>query len=462
MKYDKAFSLSLQREMESRDLAMDSEINKAFEELKFRSLLNRCRIMKKKGYLTIDLLYLMVLLPFLREVLTILWSRDCFNNAIEARKDTYYRFLNQERFNWRKFIYLLFVRLISMKKDVPLKDKVLIADDSITPKTGNNMELVSYHFDHKVGRSILGYLFLVLGYHEGTNFYPIDIGCQASSKRPNSRMREIDRRTNGWRRRKEALKKKTDVLIDMVQRAWLYGIDASFVLFDSWFAHDAVISQINCIGYGVICRLKKGKVKYTYEGQSYTLKQLWKEVAKKRTQWLSEFGLKGVCLNVRLPKSGEVRILFVSDGKKQWQAFLSTDLDLEASKILEYYARRWAIEIFFKDTKQMLYFGKDQSETFDAVIASCSLVLIRYLLLVYILNKYHLTGPIGPLFRELVEKHVQLYHTEKTWAYIKGLMIIAGELLLPEMDCDRFLNLLEIVENATRNRFLLPSEAAVS
>jgi hypothetical protein len=41
-------------------------------------------------------------------------------------------------------------------------------------------------------------------------------------------------------------------------------------------------------------------------------------------------------------------------------------------------------------------------------------------------------------------------------------MIIAGELLLPEMDSERFLNLLEIVENATRNRFLLPSEAAVS
>jgi hypothetical protein len=99
--------------------------------------------MKKKGYLTIDLLYLMVLLPFLREVLTILWSRNCFNNAIEARKDTYYRFLNQERFNWRKFIYLLAVRLISMKKDVPLKDKVFIADVIITHKTSNNIKLVS-------------------------------------------------------------------------------------------------------------------------------------------------------------------------------------------------------------------------------------------------------------------------------------------------------------------------------
>ncbi len=63
-------------------------------------------------------------------------------------------------------------------------------------------------------------------------------------------MRGIDKRTNGWRRRKEALDKKTDVLIQMLRRTWDHGIDASFVLFDSWFAHDAVIAQIMDIGYG--------------------------------------------------------------------------------------------------------------------------------------------------------------------------------------------------------------------
>ena len=92
-------------------------------------------------------------------------------------------------------------------------------------------------------------------------------------------------------------------------------------------------------------------------------------MVKKRTQWLDTFQVKAICVNVRLPKSGDVRILFVSDGKKQWHAFLCTDLELEASKILSYYARRWAIEVFFKDAKQMLYLGKEQSNTFDALVA---------------------------------------------------------------------------------------------
>ena len=130
------------------------------------------------------------------------------------------------------------------------------------------------------------------------------------------------------------MRKKTDVLVEMLARAWRYGIDASFVLFDSWFAHDVVIANILTIGYGVICRLKPTRAKYTYQGQSYTLKQLWQLVAKKKTQWIYKFQAKAVCVNVSLPKSGDVRIVFVSDGGKKWHAFLCTDLELEASEIL--------------------------------------------------------------------------------------------------------------------------------
>lgn len=449
MNYHKSLSLSLQREIEKRNLAMDSEVLKAVDDLKISSLLRRSAITKQKGYVTFTLIYLIILLPFLRKCLTSLWSPGTLIYRIEAQKDTYYRFLNHERFNWRRFVYLLVTRLITMTDNVPLQQKVLIADDTITYKTGHNMELVSYHFDHKTRRSVLGYRCLQLGYHDGVNFFPLDMTCHVSSKRPNTRIRQIDKRTNGWRRRKEAFAKKTDALVEMLRRAWSYGIDASFVLFDSWFAHDALIAQILTIGYGVICRLKTGRVKYTYQGQPYTLKQLWQQVAKKKTRWLTTFQYKAVCLNVTLPHSGDVRLLFVSDGKKQWHAFLSTDLELEADEILTYYARRWAIEIFFKDGKQMLYLGKEQSETFEAVIACYSLVMIRYLLLVYILNRYRLTGPIGPLFRDLAEMHLQLYLTEKVWAYIKELMIVSSQLLWPEIEPDKFLHLIEIIENAS-------------
>ena len=92
-------------------------------------------------------------------------------------------------------------------------------------------------------------------------------------------------------------------------------------------------------------------------------------MAKKQAVLLPGYNVKATCLNVKLPKTGDVRILFLSDGKKEWNALLSKDTEISASEMLSYYARRWAIEVFFKDAKQMLYMGKEQSNTFDAAIA---------------------------------------------------------------------------------------------
>lgn len=446
MNSHKTFSLSLQKQIEKRNFSMETETNKALNELNIRSLLHQSNIRKQKGYATISLFYLLILLPFLKQRLSWFWSGKCFLNQLTAQKDTFYRFLNHERFNWRKLVYLLALKVISKNDDVPLRQKTIIADDTIGLKTGEHMELVSYHFDHKTRRSVLGYQYLQLGYHNGINFFPLDVAPHTSEKRPNLLTSNIDKRTNGWKRRSEALRKKTDVLIDMLSHTWLYGIDAAFVMFDSWFAHDIVISKINQIGYGVICRLKRGRVKYTYNGHKYTLKQLWHNVARKRTRWLGKFQVKAVCLNVSLPKSGDIRVAFVSDGKKQWHAFLCTDLELDASEILTYYARRWAIELFFKDAKQMLYLGNEQSKTFDAIVACYSLVMIRYLLLVYILNKYTLTGPLGPLFRDMSDDHLTLLIAEQMWLHVKELLIKSSHIISYKIEPDVLFYLIDIIE----------------
>jgi hypothetical protein len=442
-----SFSLSLQKQIQNQSVCVDTELNRAFIELKLRSLLKRSGITKNKGYATISLMFLFVLLPFLKRKLTDFWSSHCLENQLDAQKDTYYRFINHERFNWRKLVYFLALKVIAHSDATPLKEKVLIADDSISAKTGKDIELVSYHYDHKVGRSILGNCYLQLGYHNGINFYPLDAALISSSNRANTRLRAIDKRTCGWQRRKEALKKKTDALLQLVNRAQQVGIDASFVLFDSWFAHDKIISSICSTGYGVICRLKKSRVKYGYQGQQYTLKQLWQQVAKKKTQWLSQHSVKGFCLNVTLPKAGQVRLLFVSDSCKQWQAMLCTDLEMDPSQILCYYARRWSIEMFFRDAKQMLYMAKEQSNTFDALIACHSLVMIRYLLLVYILGKRRLTGALGPLFRQLADDQSLLMMAQSLWAYVKELIIRSTEVLCYKIEPDTLFHFIDIIED---------------
>ena len=446
LKTSNTFSLSIQKNIGKNIESMDFEIGRAFQELNFKSMMNRSGINKTKGFKAVSVLLLYAILPFLKIKSSGLHKKG------NGKKDVYYRFLNHERFNWRKLVYLLATKIIGLCGDVPLREKVLIADDTIVSKTGKNMECVSYHYDHKTNRSILGHQYLQLGYHNGINLFPLDMVANTSSKRPNDKMRDIDKRTSGWRRRKEALGKKTDSLSQMIRQAWNNGIDASFVLFDSWFAHDSVISNIVGIGYGVICRLKKSRVRYEYGGKRYTLNRLWRNFVRKRMKAIDGGLVKAACLDVKLPKSGDVRLVFILDRNKQWNVLLSTDTDLSASDILNYYARRWAIEVFFKDAKQMLYLGKEQSRIFDATIASYSIVMIRYLLLVYILNKRRLVGPLGPLFRELSEEHMLLDIAKQTWIGIRENIIKSSYILSYKIELEVLLQLLDLSEDLILNQ----------
>jgi hypothetical protein len=100
MNSNNTFSLSLQKQIQNQSVSIDTEINRAFRELKFISLLKRSGITKNKGYATISLMFLFVLLPFLKRKLTEFWSSRCLENQIDAQKDTYYRLENLFTF-WR-------------------------------------------------------------------------------------------------------------------------------------------------------------------------------------------------------------------------------------------------------------------------------------------------------------------------------------------------------------------------
>jgi hypothetical protein len=160
-------------------------------ELKIGSMLKKSNIIKQKEYCTRTLLFFIILLPFIKNTLCAFWTISWISRQTEAHKDTWYRFLNNERFNWRKLVTCLALKVIGYSNDVPLKDKVLIADDSIAPKTEKKMEMVSYHFDHKSGKSVLGNQYLQLGFHNGVIFYPLDMAMNTSSKRPNTNMVSI-------------------------------------------------------------------------------------------------------------------------------------------------------------------------------------------------------------------------------------------------------------------------------
>ena len=63
MKHFNPLSLSLQKEIAKRNSCLESEIERSMNSFGFRTMLHRCGIYKQKGYPTISILYLMILLP---------------------------------------------------------------------------------------------------------------------------------------------------------------------------------------------------------------------------------------------------------------------------------------------------------------------------------------------------------------------------------------------------------------
>jgi hypothetical protein len=146
-------SLSIQREIEKHRLNIESEIDNSMGKLGFRTLLDRSGIRKEKGYTPISFLFVLMVLPFIKEGVRSLWTNEFYGRFLNAQKDSFYRFLNLCGFNWRKFITLLVNRVLAIVDRSPFNDRVLIVDDSVLPKTGKEMELVSYHYDREINRS---------------------------------------------------------------------------------------------------------------------------------------------------------------------------------------------------------------------------------------------------------------------------------------------------------------------
>ena len=140
------------------------------------------------------------------------------------QKDAIYRFLNDCHYNWRKFLLFLSSKIIQTRI-VPLTDEkrvnVFIIDDSLFSRSRSKaVELLARVFDHVNSRYVRGFRMLTLGWSDGNTFLPLAFSLLSSEKESNRLQGvndSLDKRTNGYRMRKEAIRKSTDVLLDLAE-----------------------------------------------------------------------------------------------------------------------------------------------------------------------------------------------------------------------------------------------------
>ena len=121
----------------------------------------------------------------------------------------------------------------------PERVRVLVLDDSVVRRSRSKaVELLAQVYDHVEHKYQKGFTLLTLGWSDGYSFVPVGFNLLSSAKKSNRYQEiseKIDRRTNGYKARKESLLAKPDAALLLIKRALNTGIKADYVLMDTWF-----------------------------------------------------------------------------------------------------------------------------------------------------------------------------------------------------------------------------------
>jgi len=377
-----------------------------------KSIISGVFTVKSKGIPLTNLLQTLILMPFLGASNVNSLFKQHYKLFYDGKKDCLYDSLRNPNTNWRKLLLNFakcFVKHID-KNTLEQRALFFIADDSDLEKRTPFFEGISRVFNHVTKNYPFAYKVLTLGYSDGKSFIPLDFSLHnekgkkknfglTSKQRKKQYRKKRDGLSYGAKRKKELRSEKGLNLIKMMKRAVKQGIIAEYLLTDSWFMSENMINEIRKIKKGAIhilsmCRMDKRKY-LTNNGEfnAATLRKQNKDLIKRSKKYRASY----IDLVVEY-KEIKVKLFFIRLSKRsKWRLLVTTNTSLNFTEVYELYANRWAIEVFFKECKQLLGLGKNQSRDFDSQIASTTISFIQYTILA-LHKRYAVYETIGGLF----------------------------------------------------------------
>ena len=355
------------------------------------SLLSKCGFTKEKGLSCKTIMTDMLLLAFENKSL---YQKAGKDKEMNGNLKTYYRFLENAKHHWEKLLYEVAEKVVfEFSKLTDHSRHVLVIDDSLYERPcSKKVEMVAWQFDHANHAHKIGFRFLTVGWADGYSFIPLRFRL-VSSRKTQTVPDDYDKRTLAYRRRADALKKMTDSAIEFLEKAKSLG--AQYVTCDSWFSTPKAIQQIKDLGYDVVSHIKSNYI-YCFDNGLHKADYIQRHLEKGK-EWCDLSGAKNINPNIEVLGSAKVtfkkgndpiRLLFCvlkkSKNPKEVAIIACTDIELSAVEILELYAKRWSIEVFFKTCKGFLGFEDDsRALNYDTLVASKTICLLRYILITY-------------------------------------------------------------------------------
>lgn len=227
----------------------------------------------------------------------------------------------------------------------------LVIDDTINPKpAAKKMQGLNYHFSHAEGKNVWSHCVVTSNFVAGDTSIPIDYKpyyrkeqCKDINKQFKSKMQLAKELVNAFEKPSNCEK--------------------VYVLTDSWYTNNTLINESLNKGYHLIGAVKSNR-KIAPKGVKLQLSQFEKYI---NPDALDVVTVKGKDYKVytyegSIAKFENAIVLICyeveGDNLKTPVYLMSTDIELDAKTIIEYYQNRWSIETNYKYLKSNLGFDK--------------------------------------------------------------------------------------------------------
>jgi hypothetical protein len=384
---------------------------------------------------------------------------------LQMDDNTLYDLMNNPLIDWKSILLSFakqFLKCVSSKGEIDEKAvRCFVVDDTDIEKTGKTFEGISKIYSHKDHCYLFGYKLLLLCYWDGKSLIPCCLSLHREnkkneyglSKKEQKRQFTKERSDEGHYRERygELDKEKPSVVIEMLKRCVKRSILGSYVLMDSWFVNDYMLTEIRKIRNGllhVVGMCKMDRRKFEVDG---------KERNSQTIVMMNEFDSSKVCsskkyksryMEVKANYKGiPVKLFYIKyKNATKWTLLLTTDLSLTFVKAMDLYQVRWSIEVLYRECKQYLRLGKAQNTDFCGQIADATLTMITYTIL-SLYKRFEAYETLGALFRNTQKEMLEKTLCERIEIVI--LKILSDLLEILSIDVEQTLYLLASSGKAT-------------
>ena len=321
-----------------------------------------------------------------------------------------------------KRVSFMFERTKKIDSNAPA---YLVLDDTLDEHVGTLFEHIAKHYDHSDSNYKLAQNPVTSHYVRGKVSFPLDfrvyrtydevtdweahfqkhfqdVAIPKMSKERNKIKRKYERqlldKDPEFAKKHASFKTKIELAGELVDDAVKRQADFSVVLFDSWYLAPALVTIIENHQKTWISVLKKNRNLETaslklYDEQGQPLvfdtpeikvellvpcipKTAYKKVVidVDTSYWAFSFSAK-------IPTLGTVRLVVSFDNAEctgSYAVLVTRQMSWESTKIIGTYCRRFQIEVFYKDAKQLLGFSDYQCRSKTAIQKHWYLVFCAY------------------------------------------------------------------------------------